>query len=282
MTIASRQKNCAAPVEQFNNTQGERDITRTMSGSVSRENDEALTLARQGKYLEAIACYDRALAVNPKNDLLLNSKTIALITVGRYEEALLVSAKAASVNPECSDIWINRAVAFEKLGRYPEARESLERATAINPYDPYAYALLGIVYQKMDHEDLAMEQNRKLQELMFPNEYAGFFFGTAAFLLGLLLGGVHSVEGRPFEIVVPAQLIILLFFGIICILYWKSLRQQQEIHRKVIVVPYPAPVPGDRSTRGMYFVLSLMVIVFVLGMLFGSNVWTWMQLTPPL
>lgn len=248
-----------------------------MSNAGYPYEDKALSLARQGKVQEALDCYNRILETNPDNDLILNNKAIALITIGRYEEALVNSRRAASINPDSADIWINMGVALQKLDRLSEAGEALERAVAVNPYDCYAHALLGIIYQKLNQEDRAECQNRQLQELMFPNEYAGFYFGTAAFLLGMLLGGIHSVEGKPFEIIVSSQIIILFFFSCICYLYLKSLRKQQEANRNVILVPYPSPVEGDRSTRGMYLILFEMIVVFAIGTLAGSNVWTWMR-----
>lgn len=248
-----------------------------MTSSAVPPPEVALNLAREGKVHEALECYNHILETSPDNDIILNNKAIALITLGRFEEALTSSKRAASINPGCADIWINMGVALEKLGRLCEAADALERAVTINPYDAYARALLGIIYQKTNQHERAESQNRQLQELMFPNEYAGFFFGTAAFLLGMLLGGIHSVEGRPFEIVIPSQVIILFFFVLICVLYWRSLCRQQEATRHVIIVPYPSPVEGDRSTRGMYGVLLLMIVVFLIGAVAGGDVWNWVR-----
>jgi tetratricopeptide (TPR) repeat protein len=247
-----------------------------MSGTRFPHHERAKMLAQQGKIEEALTCYDQALLADPENDALYNNKAVALITLGRYEEALAHCRRASSINPDSADTWTNMGVTLEKLDRLTEAAEALERAVAVNPYDTYARALLGIIYQKLNQEDRAEAQNRKLQELVFPNEYAGFFFGTAAFLLGMLLGGIGAVEGRPPEITIPSQIIILFFFCLLCVLYWKSLRKLNEINRNVIVVPYPSPIQGDRSAQGMYIVLTIMILVFFIGILLGSHVWNWM------
>lgn len=239
--------------------------------------DKAFSLVRQGKIKEALDCFDRALEKSPDNDTILNNKAIALITIGRYEEALVHSRRASVINPGSADVWVNMGVSLEKLDRLPEAAEVLERAVAINPYDAYARALLGIVYQKLNQEDRAEAQNRQLQEIVFPNEYAGFFFGTAAFLLGMLLGGIRGIEGKPVEISITSQAILFFFFCLICVLYWKSLKKLHEINRNVIIVPYPSPVEGDRSSRGMYIVLIIMVVVFLIGILMGSDIWGWLH-----
>jgi tetratricopeptide (TPR) repeat protein len=236
--------------------------------------NQAQDLARQGRMHEALECYDRALGVNPDNDVILSNRAVALIALGRHDEAFESCKRAVAVNPNSADIWTNMGVALEKLKRLPEAAEALERAISLNPYDAYARALLGIIYQKLNQPERAEAQNRQLQELVFPNEYAGFFFGTAAFLLGILLGGIRGVEGKPLTITIPSQVIILFFFLLLCLIYWKSLWKLHEINRNVIMVPYPSSVQGDRSTRGMYVVLMVMIVVFLAGILLGSDIWT--------
>ena len=148
------------------------------------------------------------------------------------------------------DSGINLGVSLEKLDRLPEASEALERAVAISLYNAYARALLGIVYQKMDMGERAEAHNRKLQEIVFPHGYAGVYFATAAFLIGLLVGGIRAVEGKPPEITITSQLIFLVFFCGICKWYWRSLRAWQQINRNVIDMP--EAVTGRRGpARGI-------------------------------
>jgi Flp pilus assembly protein TadD len=240
--------------------------------------ERALSLAQQGNFREALDCCDLALRRNPGDSGILNAKAAALIAMGRFEDALEPARKAASANPGSVDCWINLGVALEKLDRLHEASEALERAVEISPYHAYARALLGIVYQKMDLGDRAEAQNRKLQEIVFPHGYAGFYFATAAFLLGLLLGGIRAVAaGKPPAITISSQLILLLFFCVICRLYWRSLRVWQQINRNVIIVPHAAPGRKDRGSRGMYLAMAGMVLVIGAGILAGSSVWYWLH-----
>jgi tetratricopeptide (TPR) repeat protein len=239
--------------------------------------EEAFRLAREGKIHEALACYDRALESSPGNDVLLNNKALALISLGRYDESLACSARAATINPREADVWINKGIALEKLGRYTEAAEALEQAVAINPYNAYARALLGIVYQRLEIYDKAEAQNRKLQELVFPREYAGFFFATAAILLGLLLGGLLSVGSRPVPVTLGSAGILILFFGIICILYVRARRLQVEIHRDVVTA---APRTGSSPGHGMSdeaVALGFLVFVFFIGTVSGMAAWQYLR-----
>jgi tetratricopeptide (TPR) repeat protein len=239
--------------------------------------EEASEFAQQGKVREALDCYDRALRSCPDNDVILNNMATALICLGRFDEALVYVKRAAAINPASADIWINKGVALDKLDRPKEAAEALERAVAISPYNAYARAQLGILYQRMDMGDRAEAENRKLQEIVFPRGYAGLYFATAVLLLGILLGGIRAVQGADPAIAILSQAIILLFFCMVCWLYWKSQRMWQEINRHIIVVPYPAVArPGPGST-GLYVILAVMAIVFVTGILMGSDVWNWLH-----
>jgi tetratricopeptide (TPR) repeat protein len=235
--------------------------------------DEAYRLVQEGKLHEALACYDQALSSNPKNDVLLNNKAIALISLGRYEESLECSKKAITINPYDFGVWINKGFALEKLGRYPEAIDALEQAVAINPYNAYARALLGIIYQNLEMNEKAEAQNRKLQELVFPKEYAGFYFATATFLLGILLGGIMSVEGKPFPVTLGSAGIIILLFGIICILYDRALRLQMEIRRDVVSVASMETGTRGRGRSSEAIHLGFLVFVFFIGTVSGIAIW---------
>jgi len=238
-------------------------------------SDEAFRFAQEGKIHEALACYDKALQLNPKNDVILNNKAIALISLGRYEESLACSKRAISINPYEAGVWINKGIALEKLERLPEAVDALEQAVVISPYNAYARALLGIIYQKMDLYDKAEAQNRKLQELVFPREYAGFYFATATVLLGLLLGGIMSVEGKPFPVTLGSAGVIIFFFGIICILYVRALRLQIEIHRDVVSVASREKGIWGHGGSSEAVVLGFLVFVFFVGTV--SGIWVWQQ-----
>jgi tetratricopeptide (TPR) repeat protein len=248
-----------------------------MSNPGTPYKEQALSLAQEGKVREALDCYDRALRTNPGDSEILNSKAAALITLGMFEEALIPARKAASASPRSVDCWINLGVALEKLDRLHESSEALERAVEISPYNAYARALLGIVYQKMDMGERAEAQNRVLQEIVFPHGYANVFFSIAAFLLGLLLGGISAVEGKPPEIVLLSQLILLVFFCVICRLYWRSLRVWQQINRNTVVMPHAVTgrrVPGSQV---LYIAMAAMVLVFGAGILMGGKVWNWLH-----
>lgn len=237
--------------------------------------EEAIQLAQEGRLQEAIASYDRALAASPNNATILYHKAVTLISLGKYGESLACSQKAIRIDPYDAGTWVNKGMALEKLGRSMEAVDALEQAIAINPYNAYARALLGIIYQNLEMTGKAEAQNRKLQELVFPREYAGFYFATATFLLGILLGGILSVEGKPLPVTLGSGGIIILFFGIVCILYVRARRLQVEIHREVITGPAQEAARRSRSREAA--ALILLVVVFIFGTVSGIAIWQYFR-----
>jgi tetratricopeptide (TPR) repeat protein len=237
--------------------------------------EEAIQLAQEGRFAEAIARFDHALAASPDNAMILNHKAATLISLGRYGESLACSQSAIRIDPYDAGTWVNKGMALEKLGRSSEAIDALEQAIAINPYNAYARALLGIIYQNLEMTGKAEAQNRKLQELVFPREYAGFYFATATFLLGILLGGILSVEGKPLPVTLGSEGIIILFFGIVCTLYVRARRLQVEIHREVVSTPSPEGAHRGRSSEAS--ALILLVIVFIIGTVSGIAIWQYFR-----
>lgn len=224
----------------------------------------------QGKIHDALNRIDLELREHPDDPVILNSKAIALTNLGRFDEALACSRKAAALSPGEANIWITMGVVLDNLGRSTEAADALERAVAIRPYHVYARALLGITYQKLDMKDSAEIQNRKLQEMVFPKEYAGFFFTLAAFLLGFLLGGVISADNSPPALSVGAELLIIAFLCALCGLFWRSIRIEYEVSHP----PVPASVvPRDRGMSSAYLVIGIMIAAFCIGAYFGTDVW---------
>jgi len=54
---------------------------------------------------------------------------------GKYEEALYCFEKIIAIDPNDPDIWNKKGVALRSLGRYDEAIESFNKALEITPRD---------------------------------------------------------------------------------------------------------------------------------------------------
>jgi tetratricopeptide (TPR) repeat protein len=69
-------------------------------GNNTAWNNKGLALSKTGKFDEAIMCYDKALVINPKDHVVLNNKGSALYKKGEIEKALQCYRDALELNPE--------------------------------------------------------------------------------------------------------------------------------------------------------------------------------------
>ena len=95
--------------------------------------NEGVKLAEQGKYSEALRCFDRALEINPKDAFAWVGKGIVLNGLSRHEEALRCFERALAIDPKDAAAWNNKGNALRKLGRYSEALRCFETALEIDP-----------------------------------------------------------------------------------------------------------------------------------------------------
>ena len=79
---------------------------------------------------------ERALALNPYDDIALTSKGWALIDLGKTDEAEVVLEQATRTNSSNEYAWYNLAWAQYLSGKALESSHSMERALAINPNNP--------------------------------------------------------------------------------------------------------------------------------------------------
>lgn len=52
-----------------------------------------------GQYLEAMACYEQAILINPNDPDLWNSKGLVLRAIGRHDEAIECFNKSLQIDP---------------------------------------------------------------------------------------------------------------------------------------------------------------------------------------
>ena len=86
------------------------------------------------KYSElALENANKALALNPEDDIALTSKGWALIDLSRAEEAIAVLEQATKRNPNNEYAWYNLAWAQYLTGNPAASTASIQRALQISP-----------------------------------------------------------------------------------------------------------------------------------------------------
>ena len=96
-------------------------------------NNRGTSLRELEHFDEALASFDKALALQPGDPGLLLNRSLALLGLGRFEEALASFDRVLVLAPDYAEALNNRGLALCALKRFTEALASYAAALAINP-----------------------------------------------------------------------------------------------------------------------------------------------------
>lgn len=116
------------------------------------------------KYDEAISYYKRALAVDPHYSEAMNNLGTVYVENGKWDDAIRYF-EGALKNPTYSTpemAYSNLGYAYYMQGKYEKAEQVLRDALIRNPVFQRAMYFLGLVYQKTDRDDAAVDQLLRL------------------------------------------------------------------------------------------------------------------------
>ena len=160
-----------------------RVIERAAVESEIPYNNRGEVLAKEGRFVEAIEDYGRALAVSPADVVALNNRGTAFEGIGRADLALEDYDRAIAIDPAYARAYYNRGMLLGREGRYPEALRDYDRAIALEPSEAKAYNNRGIV------RGLAGDGERARQDfdraITLDPTHAGAYFNRGNLLLRL-------------------------------------------------------------------------------------------------
>ena len=117
--------------------------------------------AEKGRFNDAIAAFERAVALNPADAASLFNFGFALQRAGRHEEAIGRFQRAIELDPSIDRAWYGMGISLIQLGRYREAIERLNEAARLQPMSPFAYYQLAAAWFKLgEHEKVQAEYRR--------------------------------------------------------------------------------------------------------------------------
>lgn len=100
-------------------------------------NNQGVSLINLSKYEQAIACFDKAININPKNSGAWDNKGNALRCIGRDIEAMDCYNNAIKINPSNARAWINKGASLSSLGHLDDSLQCLHVALDIRPINSY-------------------------------------------------------------------------------------------------------------------------------------------------
>jgi tetratricopeptide (TPR) repeat protein len=149
-------------------------------------------LRRLGRPAEAVASFDRAIALEPACIEAHNNRGIALQVLKRPAEALASFERALALQPQSAELHNNRGNILRHLGRLPDALASYERALALQPNLAAAHNNRGLTLQSLRRYPEAAASYRRALELEPQLAEAHNNLGTVLYQLGQPAAALES------------------------------------------------------------------------------------------
>jgi tetratricopeptide (TPR) repeat protein len=159
---------------------GEADDLARAILSVKADYFDALHLlavisTQQRRFDEALASYDRALALRPDHAEALCNRGATLHALQRFDEALASYDRALALQPDhAGAVLYNRGNALKQLKRFDEALASYDRALALQPDHAEALCNRGIALHELKRFDEALASYDRA--LALRPDYAGALY----------------------------------------------------------------------------------------------------------
>jgi len=128
-------------------------------------NNLGLALFAEGKSLEAIDHYNKAICITPDCAGFYSNRGLAYAKLGQHKRAIEDYNKAICITPDYADAYNNRGITYYKLGHYQRAIEDFNETIRLKPDDALAYNNRGNVYINQGNKKLGCPDAQKACEL---------------------------------------------------------------------------------------------------------------------
>jgi protein O-mannosyl-transferase len=146
-------------------------------------NNRGYYYSEAGRFGEAVADFDQAIALNPNNAKVWLNKGNALASMGRYPEALVALNRSIAVKDDNADAWNNRGALKLEMGDPAGTIADCSRAIALNPNQRDAYANRSLAHAKLRQYEASIPDSRRAIELAPESPGAYLQYGTLGYSL---------------------------------------------------------------------------------------------------
>ncbi len=149
---------------------------------------------KQGKMLDALAQYEKALALDQQSAEAQFGLGIVYAEMGETQKALDAYAEAIKLQPLYADVYVNRGALHVASSEFDEALADFQQAIEIAPDFSQAHYNLAVLYEKLDQPEQAKKEYEAT--LRVQDDYT-----PAHINLGLLLHASGDTDGarRQFQ-----------------------------------------------------------------------------------
>jgi tetratricopeptide (TPR) repeat protein len=144
-------------------------VSKMLPGSSEIPAALAQIARHQGNWQQAVAYYNQALVLDPRNAELLTETADNYDDLRRFDDALKLYDRALEIRPNDLDVLASKAAVYQAQGNLTEAARCLEGVNALTPsYEAVA--------QKV--EQLIFERNYREAVQLLETRFAQFQFGS--------------------------------------------------------------------------------------------------------
>lgn len=117
-------------------------------------NNQAIILASDGAYNEAIACFKRAIVIDKENYLLWFNLGVTYRDAGNLTDAENSLEMAFKIAPEKEDVGETYATICLMQKKYAKVQQICMETLDFNPVNPHLWNLLGVTeFQQENYEE---------------------------------------------------------------------------------------------------------------------------------
>ncbi|NLH16434.1 MAG: tetratricopeptide repeat protein [Phycisphaerae bacterium] len=153
----------------------------------SGSDDALVTLGnvyrKQGKSVEALTCWEKALAINPYRIDAFDGMAMVAMEKGDHTRAAELWGKALTLRPEVQEYRSYQAQALSRAGRHQHAIEVLEEELRRFPQSAMAHYLLGQEYMLI--KDFSKAKSCYERAIEYAPNHTGAYYGLMTVCLRL-------------------------------------------------------------------------------------------------
>ena len=140
---------------------GRRKATKSDSDVLNALFRQGNFFREQGRFSQAIACYQKGLLIYPGSSQLLNNLGLAFHGQKMHARAVRCFLKSLAIDPTCIEAHNNLANAYRDMGDWDAAIEKYRQALAMEPHNTAINYNLGIAFHMQRRLDRAAQYYHK-------------------------------------------------------------------------------------------------------------------------
>jgi tetratricopeptide (TPR) repeat protein len=173
-------------------------VSKMLPGSSEIPAALAQIARRHGKWEEAVAYYDQALGLDPRNAELLTETAENYDDLRQFDDALKLYDRALDIRPNDVDLLASKAGIYQAQGNLTQAAKCLEGVNALTPsYEAVPAKVAQLIFERNYREAVQLLETRFAQFQFGSELELGIFhefLASSQLLAGDIPGAKASAE----------------------------------------------------------------------------------------